>query len=185
MQNNDLNKFAKLMMAISEVFDGGKAPSELKMEIYFQALKGYDIETLQRSMERMIATRIYPSFPKPGEIIQEIEGAKEDQALLAWGEVVEAIKHTGPYQSVRFKDPTIHAVIEFMGGWPTTGDWLEDELKWKQKEFERLYGIMKTRGTDKKYLPGICEISNGAKGLTGKDKVVLIGSEPTQRRIEG
>ena len=69
-----------------------------------------------------------------------------------------------------FGDPIIHAVIQFMGGWPTTGDWLEDEMVWKQKEFERLYAVIKARGSDMIYLPGIIELQNG-----GAPDVVTIG----------
>lgn len=183
MQHRDLAEFAKLMMILSEVFDGGKVPSELKMEIYFEALKQYEIDSLKRAIERMIMVRVYPSFPKPGEIVQEIEGVKEDRAVIAWVEVVGAIRAVGPYQSVKFNDQTIHAVIEFMGGWPATGDWLEDELKWKQKEFEKLYAIMQIRGEKRSYLPGICEIKNEANGYPRRDKVIEVGKQETYKLI--
>lgn len=177
MESNDIMDFTKIMCVLSEVYGDGRPPSDLKNEIYFTALKQYSIDTLKHAIERMVTSRVFPSFPKPGEIIQEIEGAKEDHAVIAWVEVVGAIRRIGSYQSVAFADPTIHAVIEFMGGWPATGEWLEDDLKWKQREFERLYPIMKSRGCGKKYLPGICEISNGTHGYHGIDNPVLIGSE--------
>ena len=161
------------MAVLAEIFDQGQEPSEFKIALYFSALSGYEIEVVERAAAEIIKSRVYPAFPKPGEIILEIEGTGEDRAVAAWGEVVEAIKKTGPYPSVAFNDPTIHAVIEFMGGWPATGDWLQDELKWKQKEFERLYSIMKGRGKEVKYLLGIIETQNG---LNGKEpSPVLIG----------
>jgi len=185
MQQRDELKFAELMAVLAEVFDGGTSPSKAKMEIYFQALKQYKIDTLKGAVERMVTTRIFPSFPKPGEIVQEIEGTKGDGALVAWVEVVRAIRTVGSWKSVRFGDPTIHAVIEFMGGWPATGDWLEDELKWKQKEFERLYVVMKNRGKTIKYLPGICETQNEANGYPGLDKPIAIGEDDGGKQIEG
>lgn len=190
MQHKDLTEFAKLMMILSEVFDGGKVPSELKMEIYFEALKGYDIEILKQGVTKIITTRVYPAFPKPGEIMAEISGKQEDKALLAWIQVIDAMKQHGPYQSVRFKDETIHAVVEFMGGWPALGDWTNQELVWKQKEFERLYGIMKERPGRLDHLPGLCEIDNSMKEYD-IDKVIEIGDAPTRkmqivyRRIDG
>ena len=185
MQQRDELKFAKLMAVLAEVFEGGTSPSKMKMEIYFQALKQYNINTLQQAIENIIKTRVFPSFPKPGEIVQEIESVKADLALLAWTQVVTAIKRIGPWKSVRFGDPTIHAVIEFMGGWSATGDWLEDELKWKQKEFERLYMVMKNRGKAVKYLPGLCETQNEANGYPGLDKPIAIGVDDGKKQIEG
>ena len=133
------------MAVLAEIFDQGQEPSEFKIQLYFQALFGYEIEVIEKAAAAIIKSRVYPAFPKPGEIIREIEGTREERAVIAWGEVVDAIKRTGPYPSVAFSEPVIHAVIEFMGGWPATGDWLEDEIKWKQKEFERLYVIMRGR----------------------------------------
>ena len=182
MKNQDKVRFAKVMVVLSEIFDQGREPSEFKIEIYFQALSEYEIGVIEKAATTIIKSRVYPAFPKPGEIIQEIEGSKEERAVSAWGEVVEAIKRTGPYQSVCFSDSTIHSVIDFMGGWPATGDWLESELKWKQKEFERLYTIMKDKGNNKKYLPGIQEIENGVKGFKFAPPIMIGGN---QKLIEG
>jgi len=162
------------MAVLSEIFDQGREPSEFKIELYFQALVEYEIGVIERAAMAIIKGRVYPAFPKPGEIVQEIDGSREDLAVIAWGEVVEAIKRIGPYQSICFADPTIHSVLEFMGGWSACGDWLENEMKWKQKEFERLYAIMKDRGNHKKYLPGVCEIKNGADGFE-VDPPIMIG----------
>ena len=161
------------MVVLAEIFDQGQEPSEFKIALYFKALSDYGIEVIERAAMAIVKGRVYPAFPKPGEIIQEIEGTKENQAIDAWGKIVSAIRQIGPYRSVSFDDPTIHSVIEFMGGWPATGDWLEDELKWKQKEFERLYAIMKTSGRESKYLPGIHEMQNGLNGASPNP--VLIG----------
>jgi len=185
MKATDIEDFALLMAVLSEVYGDGRPPSEVKTEVYFSSLKRYDMKTLKKGIERMITTRVFPSFPKPGEIIQEIEGTQESRAIDAWGKVVNAIKRVGPYQSVNFGDPVIHSVIEFMGGWPATGDWLEDELKWKQRDFERLYGIMQGRGSEIKYLPGICEIANDANGFHGRDEIICIGHDERKQITEG
>lgn len=177
MKAEDIEYFAKIMIMLSEVYGDGREPSDLKKEVYFSALKRYDIGVLKHAIEHMIMVRVFPSFPKPGEIIQEIEGTKQSRAVMAWTEVVDAIRKTGPYVSVKFTDPVIHSVIEFMGGWPSLGDWLEDELKWKQKEFERLYEAMSNspRGKAPGYLPGIHELQNSNAGYLVDRKVVTIG----------
>jgi hypothetical protein len=183
MESTDIMDFTKIMCTLSEVYGDGRPPSDLKNEVYFSALKQYDIGTLKRGIERMVMTRVFPSFPKPGEIVHEIDGSKEERGVSAWGKVVDAIRRVGPYQSVSFDDPIIHAVIDFMGGWPATGDWLEEELKWKQKEFERLYSIMEARGSDKKYLPGIHEMTNDATQRPVSPPV-FIGQAEGQKMIE-
>ena len=176
MTPKDNAEFANIMALLSEVYDDGKPLTVIKMKIFHEALVGFEIESIKTAVKRMIATRVYPSFPKPAEIIEEINGGKGDQALIAWAEVIETVRRVGPYASVKFADETIHAVIDFLGGWPKTAEWEDDQLKWIQKEFERLYAVMKT-GKKKTYLPGIHEISNAGEApppvMIGFDRRLL------------
>jgi len=173
--------FAKIMAVLAEVYDGGTPPSKLKIEIYSKALANVPIEKIKSAVEKMIQTRVYPSFPKPAEIIQEIQGTTEDRATTAWIEFVNTIRRVGTYESVQFDDPVIHSVCQFLGGWPEAGNWPESELKWKQKEFERLYSIMTNKDQHPRYLPGIHEGQNGAENT----KIVMIGRRPALKMIEG
>jgi len=179
MTDKDKREFAAKMAALSEVFDDGKEISKFKMDVYFKSLERFSIEQISNAISAMITGRVYPSFPKPAEIIQEINGRKEDVAALAWVEVVKTLKHTGTYESVQFADPVIHSAIDAMGGWIKLGDMTEDEEKWKAKEFERLYSIMANRGNHPQYLIGIVERDNGANGYDHERKPVLIGSPGT------
>jgi hypothetical protein len=193
MQTADLKKFAVLMATLAEVFDAGKEVSKIKMEIYFKSLEKHPIEHISQAISNMINTRVYPSFPKPAEILQEINGRNENRATEAWLEVLEAVKRIGNYQSVKFADPVIHSVVQVMGGWDQlAGSMTLDEEKWKQKEFERLYQVMERRGDHPAYLPGYCEMQNGAKQIavyeerTGekfKQNIVLIGSDETKQPL--
>jgi hypothetical protein len=169
------------MASLAEVFDGGKAISALKVDIYYNALTTYHIEDIEMAVKKMIIGRVYPSFPKPAEIIQEIQGTTEDQATTAWIETIMAIRRIGAYESVQFEDPIIHSVLQFLGGWPDAGNWLDAELKWKQKEFERLYSIMAKSDRHPRYLPGIHEGQNGIE----QTKIVKIGHEPELKMIAG
>jgi len=181
MKKQDLVKFAELMVVMAEVYDSGRPPSAIKTEVYFKALNGFEITAIQKAIERMIMERVYPSFPKPAEIIQEIQGTTEDRATTAWIEFIKTVKRVGTYESVQFSDPVIHSVCEFMGGWTEVGKWLEAELKWKQKEFERLYSIMSNNDKHPRYLPGIFESQNG----TENTKIIQIGHKPELKMIEG
>jgi len=165
MTKLDQVEFARIMMALSEVFDGGREPNALKIELYFQALKEFRIEDISGAATAMIRGRVYPSFPKPAEIIQEINGTGEDRSMFAWILVVGAIRRHGSYSSVKFDDPAIHSVIGVMGGWPMLCQTEEDELKWRQKEFDGLYQVLaKQDGDHPDHLPGIVELENRING---------------------
>jgi hypothetical protein len=176
MQKRDELKFAELMAVLSEVFDDGRQISKIKMDVYYQALCGFEIADVEKAIKGVILKRSTASFPKPAEIIQEIQGSSADVSAIAWMKVVETIRRVGSYQSVMFDDPVIHEVLDFMGGWPSTADWLEDELKWKQKEFERLYSILKVNSRKSiPYLAGSHEIQNTANGYEPTHQVIKIG----------
>ena len=57
---------------LAEIFDQGQEPSEIKIALYFTSLSEYEIEVIERAAAAIIKSRIYPAFPKPGEIVQEI-----------------------------------------------------------------------------------------------------------------
>jgi hypothetical protein len=180
MQKHNEKKFAELMVVLAEVYDDGRPPSKLKMEVYFQALKQFGIDEIEKAVKGLIYTRTTASFPKPAEIIQEIKGTTSNHATLAWLEVLEKVKRVGHYENVNFSDPMIYGVIEVMGGWVRfAGDMTADDEKWKQREFEKLYEVLSKnpRGNSPEYLPGLIEIQNAANGYGVKRKIVSIGAE--------
>jgi len=155
----------------------------MKMQLYWMALKDFRVEQIQQAASDIIRERVYPSLPKPAEIIEAIQGTSETRAVEAWLEVYEALKRIGTYQSVKFSDPAIHSVIESLGGWVELGRTPEAEIKWKQREFERLYQIIEPcGGKHPEYLPGQIELGNS----THPDHIpapVLVGGEKEQPRL--
>lgn len=187
MRKQDEVKFAELMAVLVEVFDDGRPPSRLKMEVYYKSLEQFDISEIDRAIKVLIHTRTTASFPKPAEIIQEIKGTVANAATSAWLEVLGAVKRVGHYQGVRFSDPIIHFVIEAMGGWiKLAGGMTTEEEKWKQKEFEKLYEVLSRspRGKCPEYLPGWCELQNRANGYAIEPEVVQIGDK-SKKQITG
>ena len=175
------------MAVLAEIFDQGQPLSEFKIELYFKSLMDYPIEAIEKAATAIIKGRVYPAFPKPAEIIQEIVGNQTNAASLAWIDVLETVKRVGQYQSVQFSDPIIHSVIEVMGGWvKLAGDMTCDEEKWKQKEFEKLYEVLSQnpRGKHPDHLAGHFEIENEANGYDTKPEIVKIGFERL-RLVEG
>lgn len=160
---NDL-LFKQYMTALSEIH--GKELSTLLNSLYWKTLEPFtDAECEQAFKELVFSTKF---FPKPADFLEILRGKIDEQGTRAWIQVVEAVRRHSNYESVRFADPVIHSVIEFMGGWGKTRDWTDSELKWKAKEFEKVYGIMQRNDKHPEYLPGDIEVQNAANGYEVK-----------------
>ena len=154
-------KFSELLMVLGEIFD--KSLSAGLIMIYFDALKIYTDEQIERAIKTASLTCKF--FPKPAELLEFINGNQTDRSVQAWEKFYRAIGRIGTYQSVEFDDAAIHTTIELMGGWIAAGQWTNEEMKWKQKEFEKIYGVVSKRGNHSEYLPGLGEMENTKKGL--------------------
>ena len=175
----DESKFKEYLTALCEIHD--KKISPLLASLYWKVLEPFTDEQCEKAFKSLIYESRF--FPKPVEFIETIKGTTGDRATTAWLEVLETVARVGHYQSVRFDDPVIHAVIEAMGGWVRlAGDMKADEEKWKQKEFERLYQVLSKNPRDNvpSYLPGLCEIQNAANGYDITSNPVMIGNERKQ-----
>ena len=177
MKNRKL--FKEYMTALAELF--GKELTALLNGLYWKILEPFGDEQCEAAFKELIFSSRF--FPKPADFLDLLRGKKEDQAARAWIKVVDAVRGIGNYESVQFDDPIIHSVFKFWGGWGVTADWKESELKWKQKEFERLYVIMSANKEHPTYLPGLNEINNAASGCDIQAKPVRIGFDD-QKKIE-
>jgi hypothetical protein len=174
----DKKMFGEFILAIGEMFD--KDISDVLRQLYWKALEPFTDEQCKKAFNDVILSSRF--FPKPIDIIEKIKGTQSNRATEAWIQTLTAIRRIGTYRSVKFSDPVIHAVIEFMSGWPEMGNILVDDEKWKQKEFERLYPIMEARGRCPEYLPGRIEVKNSAHGfLDHIPQPVAIGFEDVKR----
>jgi hypothetical protein len=177
MEKNDLSVFAKLMASLGELY--GKSMSESLVELYWAALKRFELSAIQQ------AIKIHINHPergqymlKPNDVVRYLEGSTACQALQAWSKVIQAIKTVGQYDSVVFDDSLIHAVIQDMGGWIRLCKLQENELNFRAREFERRYEIylLNKPDTYPKKLIGLLDIQNMAKGFK-PSKPLLIGNE--------
>lgn len=173
-------KFKEYMATICELFD--KSLSKLLTDLYWKVLEPYTDEQCEKAFKEIIYSSRF--FPKPADFIEAIEGTKKDRATEAWLDVLETIKRVGNYQSIRFADASIHSVVNAMGGWPELCRMTGDEVKWKQKEFERLYEVIGANGGGHPdYLPGTCEIENFRNGYDIKPDVINIGYEKKKIKL--
>lgn len=172
-------KFKEYMATLCELHD--RTLSKLLTDLYWKVLEPYTDEQCEEVFKELIYSNKF--FPKPADIIEVIHGTKRNRATDAWLEVLESVKRIGNYQSVKFADIIIHSVVQAMGGWPELCMMGMDEVKWKQKEFERLYEVMAGRdGKHPDYLPGTCEMENFRTGHNTENNIVKIGYN--SRRIK-
>lgn len=159
----------------------GKDVSQFALDVWWQALKNFDLAAITDAFNRHLVNPDNGQFaPKPADIVRLLQGSTQDVAMKAWSKVDKTVRLVGPYQSVVFDDPIIHAVIVAMGGWIALGAKTEDEWPFVQREFEARYRGYCVRGRDQMQYPrlltGIAEAQNS---LDNKkiDPPVLIGNK--------
>ena len=174
-------KFKEYMTMLCELHD--KILSDMMKDLYWKVLEPFTDEQCEKAFKEIIYSNKF--FPKPADFKEILCGKIKNIATSKWIDVFNAVARVGNYYSVKFSDPVIHSVINAMGGWPKLCEMTNDEAKWKQKEFERLYEVISERdGKHPDYLPGAFETSNTPEKIamyeerTGKNfqrEVVKIG----------
>jgi len=165
MQELELSTFTRGFMGMSELY--GKPLSSLLVEIYWQTLRDFEWEDVQRAFKAHARNPDCGQyFPKPADVVRFIEGSGETKALEAWSKVEDAIYHVGSYQSLAFDDAIIHAVLEDMGGWVKLCMVSLEELPFRSHEFQKRYRgfVDKPLKRYPQYLWGIAECENAKNG---------------------
>lgn len=179
MNMNDYQNFSKLITEVITFYE--KPVTEFALKIWWNALRDKELDAIVSAIDAYVRNPDNGHFaPKPANIIKLMEGSTLDNAYIAWTKVENAIRKIGPYESVIFDDPIIHAVILDMGGWISFCEVTEKELPFFAKEFENRYQGYKLRGDKNISAPkkvfGIIESLN--KNLAGKiPSPVLVGDE--------
>lgn len=162
MTDSDRLKFAAYLAGMAEVLNAEL--SEIKITLYFEALKDLDLEDINRACSYLIQTSKF--FPKPAEIREVIHGNAEDRAMIALQQVKQAIAEYGTYKSVSFGDKKIHAVVKALGGWVALGEKTYDEWVWIEKDFLKIYRAFLGRDVEcPDHLVGLTEHANAVKGI--------------------
>ena len=184
MNDTEKPKFAQSMAAIGEIY--GKDISEVMIGIYWNALKPYPTEDVQRAFQGHTRdTDNGQFFPKPADLLRHIEGNKDGRALQAWSKAYKAICSYGRRNSVVFDDPAIHAVISEMGGWIEFAGVTEEELPFRAREFEKRYRAMLITGVQKceTILIGMDDAQNIRSGFQETPKPFLLGDVIKAKQI--
>lgn len=175
MQSSDRANFAHLLNGVHDFY--GKTLSEFSLSVWWEAMRPFDFAAVKDAMNRHCVNPDNGQFlPRPADVVKLIGGGTQDAALVAWSEVMRAVREQGTYRSVTFADPIINAVIVDMGGWIAIGQIDNDELPFRAKEFENRYRGYRLRGEapEVRSLLGIADRDNQARGL-GTSEPLLIG----------
>jgi hypothetical protein len=169
-------KFVEMITGLAEAL--GSEMSVAKLSIYENSLKRFTDEQIQSAIN--LAASTFKFFPKPRELIELIEGKKEDQATLAWEALLDTMKHVGAYQSVLFEDGRIARAVNLMGGWQNLCQSEEKNLKFLRNDFMKIFSSMPV-DTEPEVLDGIGNLQASAHGYLDrmtKAKVIPCLSAP-------
>ncbi len=171
MKKNDL---LSVMNAFGELYD--KKISEGILGIYYDIFKDYSAYEFKTAAYKVIKSHVYNSIPKPGSILEYLEGTSDDKALIAWMLAQEAIAKVGYYDSPKFDDPIISNCIVELGGWQWFCSVKTTEIPFVERRFLDLYRLFMKRGCKSVELVGFHNAGNRLKGYKEKVKPpVLIG----------
>lgn len=176
MERTDRKRLAHCLLAASELY--GKSVSEPVADIWWNALRGYDIGAIEGAFQRHMTNPDTGQFmPKPADIVRIVAGTSQDGAMVAWAKVDKAVRTVGSYASVVFDDALIMRVLQDMGGWIALGTKSGDEWPFVANEFRTRYVGYRQRGEAPDYpsrLVGIAEADNVRRGLS-RSEVTYIG----------
>ena len=185
MRDKDRERYIIVLTALAAAYSC--AVDSALIQAYWLGLGDLTIEQVEQAAREALRVCVY--MPKPAEI-RELAGviSPQHRAVLAWGEVLQAISEVGAYESVDFGDPATHASVRSVGGWICLCAMSDKELRFAQRDFERHYvasckvAVSESRG---KYLPGVSERCNAANGLAVKPPVIrALGFGLGQKLIE-
>lgn len=185
MRIDDFQKFHDGIGGVMSFY--GKSVSAFALDVWWTALKPYDLSAIVDAFNRHLANPDAGQFaPKPADIIRVLQGSSQDSALRAWAKVDLAVRHIGTYADVVFDDALIHRVIRDMGGWIALGTKVESEWPFVAKEFENRYRGFRSRGEHPDYpacLIGLATAHNNKHGYKSAPPV-LIGNEQKARQVQ-
>ena len=139
----DKSRFADIMSGLADMYK--QTLSEFMLDMYYDILKGYEYEQVERAIKKVMANYKYNTMPKPADILEYLEGTRDDKALIAWMRAKEAVQKGGYYASVVFKDPIIAHCINELGGWQEFCCAQISELPFIEKRFLDMYRVFEKR----------------------------------------
>ena len=174
MRDEDRPQFADLVQAVHAFYARDVSPFAL--DVWWAALRRFDLDAVQRAFSLHCQDPDRGQWlPKPADIVRLLDGGTGDRSLAAWSKVERAIREVGPYASVVFDDPAIHAIIRDMGGWIELCNVSDDEMPYRAAEFRKRYQgyALRETGDYPRKLVGLHEAENARNGFAPPEPVLV------------
>lgn len=143
MNSSDKIAFHQLLTGIGMMYN--QSLHESVMDIWWRALDKVEFNAVRHALNTHVVHPDKGQFmPKPADVMEQLEGSRESQAMRAWALVSKTLREVGAYHSVIFRDALIHAVIRDMGGWIALCQSKLSELPFREREFEKRYQALMT-----------------------------------------
>ncbi len=177
-------KFVPLITGLCELYN--KTPSEFIYDIYYELLKDFEYKAVESAIRQVVKSHKYNTLPKPADILEFLEGSKDDKAMIAWLKVKEALEKGDYYNTIEFNDPIIsHCITAMSGSWMQFCDdtTLKKDIPFIEKRFLDMYKLFLKREVDKpEKLIGFIEAENRKDGhLENIPKPIQIGQKERLR----
>lgn len=132
MNQTDFERFAKALIACSEVY--GKSMSTEQVKLYWFVLKDYEWSDIERAFGVILRTHRYPTMPTPAQFIEAMDNS-EVRAIQAERDLEYLQIVYGSSESVEIDDPALVATIDSLGGWVRFNDRLREANKFQYGQF--------------------------------------------------
>jgi hypothetical protein len=169
----------------------GKTPSDAVIALAYRVLANYELLDIAHAIDAHITDPDRGSYTvTPADIIKHLQGGKAERGQSAFDAAYRAACRIGPYQSVVFDDPLIHAVVSDMGGWQQFCNWdigeNEEKKPFMMQEFIKRYAHYAAHPPRQhlRQLTGIFDSTNRMNGpLEHIKPPLLIGDQQAAERV--
>lgn len=164
MDNSNKSEFATMFYALGEYYDKPVSTELLKM--YFSDLIEFSIEQVQYGAKQH---RLDPKhgtfFPKAADIIRHLQTgnlSSEEQAEIAWGEVMQCLRVNGAYGGLKIENKQAIAAFKSFTTWQDFCAMDSSKMTWAKKEFLSMYSTYDKTPVDMlpSSLPGLVDLHN-------------------------
>jgi hypothetical protein len=145
MTESDKSAFVGLISDVLAFYRQDVTPFTLS--VWWQACDRFSLEQVRKALTSHAMDPDHGKFaPKPADLVRVLGGTRTDRALVAWSKVFDAMQTVGAYSDVCFDDPTIHAVIQDLGGWVKFCRADASDQSYQQHRFCEAYKVYVNRG---------------------------------------
>ena len=160
---------SQLIPLISEKFE--KTISQAMQDAIWEALKPFEDDQCVKAFNWVFLHGKFFTNLLP-DLMEQLEGTPADEAVMAFEEVRQLVVKYGYYDTVKFNYPGSAATIEHLGGWLQISSMDNEQFKWFEKDFLKIYPTMKKKGSGPDKLLGFHDQNNLVDADKYKDRML-------------